>query len=347
MKKQFGSIVKLVISLGFGIGIIYWFMGQMSESDKQAVVQDIKRADYLWVCIPPIIGLISNYFRTERWRILLRPLGYNPGLINTFLSVMIMYFLNLFFPRLGEVSRCGVLARYENVPFDKSFGTVVQERLMDVICLGILTVILLVFEHDKFMELYNKIAKNSSDTFGEIIAKYQISAQVKWTIYLSVLMGIILFIGWQVRKTGWENIVEKGRERFVGLLRGVISIKDVKNPLAFLFHSLMIWVCYFSMGYFGFRMFPETASQGPMTAMVILFFSSIAFSLTPGGLGLSPLFTQIVLTLYGVVGSAAISYGLVTWTVQTISVLVMGAISLAILAIINREPSLKEVTLKT
>src|SRR5579863_2777195 len=132
-------------------------MNQLSDSDKQHVMQDIKRANYFWVCVPPALGFISNAFRTQRWRILLRPLGYNPGFVNTFFSVMIMYFLNLIFPRLGEVSRCTILARYENVPLDKGIGTMVVERLMDLICLGLVLLLLWVSEHDKFVELFDAI----------------------------------------------------------------------------------------------------------------------------------------------------------------------------------------------
>jgi hypothetical protein len=109
----------------------------------------------------------------------------------------------------------------------------------------------------------------------------------------------------------------------------------------------MIWVTYFLMAYLSFRMFPETASLGMMAGWFVLLFSGVAYSLTPGGLGLYPIFTKIILDLYGVVGSAAISLGLVTWTFQTASVMAIGVLSLILLAIINREPSLKEVTLKS
>ncbi len=342
MKKHLGNIIKLTVSLGIGVALVYWFIGQMSESDKAHVVDDVKRANYLWVFIPPIIGLVSNYFRSERWRMLLSPLGYNPGFLNTFLSVMMMYFLNLFFPRLGEVSRCGVLARYENVPVDKGIGTMVLERLVDVICLGFLAVFLLVAEHDKFILLYEQIVKNSQTTFAGIIAKNQISPLLKYGVMAAAMLALIVFIGAQIRAKGFENIVADTKEKIMGMLRGVISIKDVESPLLFLFHTVMIWLCYFLMGYFGFRMFPETAELGLMAAGVCLFFGGIANSLTPGGLGLYPIFMQIVLGLYGVVGSAAISFGLVQWTAQTASILIAGAISLILLAILNREPALEE-----
>lgn len=341
MKKHLGNIIKLALSLGIGVVLVYWFIGQMSESDKQHVLEDVRRANYLWVILPPIIGLISNYFRSERWRLLLNSLGYKPGFWNTFLSVMMMYFLNLFFPRLGEVSRCGVLARYENIPVDKAIGTMVLERIVDVICLGIVALLLLAVEHDKFLQLYDQIIKNSQATFGDIIAKYQISPLLKYGVMGAALLGLILFIGAQIRAKGYENILANTKERVIGLLRGLISIKDVPSPFMFVVHTVMIWACYFSMAYLGFFMFPETSHLGLMTGFMCLFFGGIANSLTPGGLGLYPIFIQIVLTLYGIIGSAAISLGLVQWTMQTAAILVAGVISLIVLAIINREPSLE------
>lgn len=347
MKKYIIPAIKFALSLGVGIGLIIWFMGQMSDSDKQHVIADIKRANYFWVAVPPVLGMVSNFFRTQRWRLLLRPLGYNPGYWNTFLSVMIMYFLNLFFPRLGEVSRCGVLARYEDVPLDKSIGTMVVERVIDVICLGLIAIALILLEHDKFSKLWDMIMSNSASTFGDIINKYQISPQVKYSVFGLVFIGILLFVFNQARRKGWGNIIATLQERARGLLKGVISVKDIGNPWEFVLHTVLIWICYFLMVYLSFQMFPETSGLGLLAAGVALFFGGVAQSLTPGGLGLFPIFTKIVLTLYGVMGSAAISLGLVNWTVQTISVLVIGVISLALLAIMNREPSLDKLTLKT
>ena len=342
MKKHIGNIVKLIISLGIGVGLVYWFIGQMSESDKLHVIEDIKRANYFWVALPPIIGLISNYFRSERWRLLLNSLGYNPGFWNTFLSVMLMYFLNIFFPRLGEVTRCGVLARYEKIPLDKAIGTMVLERLLDVLCLGVVVLVLIFAEHDKFFLLYDQIAKNSQTTFADIIAKNQINPILKYGVTIGAFVALLIFIGVQIRAKGFDNIVATIKDRIMGLVRGIISVKDVKNPFTLLFHTVMIWACYLIMPYVGFRMFPETAELSLITAGVCLFFSGVAFSLTPGGLGLFPIFMGIVLGLYQVVGSAAISWGLVSWTAQTASVMIAGVISLIALAIINRDPALEE-----
>ena len=353
MRKYIVNFLKLAISLGIGIGIVYLFIGKMSDAEKQEVVADIKRANYLWVIMPVILGLISNYFRTQRWRLLLRPLGYNPGLFNTFFSVMIMYFLNLFFPRLGEVSRCGVLSRYENVPMDKAIGTMVLERLVDVLCLGIIVLILIATQAEKFWSLRDEITKMSAAA----ASKYQIDPTLKYGVFIAVFLLIAAFLAYRIRKQGLEKLTGDFKERAMGLIRGIISIKDIGSPWAFVFNTIMIWVCYFLMGYVGFFMFPETAGLPMVAAFMCLAFGAVAFSLTPGGLGLYPFFMKLILMVYMVpsadaaannaFSSAATSYGLVSWSAQTASVLIGGSISLLLLAIFNREPSLKEASPKT
>lgn len=347
MKKYIVSGVKFALSLGIGIGVIWWFVGQMSDADKQHIVEDIKRANYFWVAVPPLLGLLSNFFRTQRWRLLLRPLGYNPGFWNTFYSVMIMYLFNLIFPRLGEVSRCGVLARYENVPLDKAIGTMVIERLMDVICLGLLMLALIAFEHQRFAQLYDMIVTNSSTVFGKDIAKYQLNPAVKNGVMVAVLVAVIVFVIFQARQRGWANIISNLKERAIGLIRGIVSIKDIGSPWEFLFHTAMIWVCYYFMAYTAFMIFPETSGLSLLAGGVSLFFGGVAFAITPGGLGLAPIFTRTVLVLYGIASNTAFSLGLISWSVQTVSVIFIGVISLAMLAVMNREPSVKEPALQS
>jgi len=359
LKKYLGNIIKLAVSLGIGIGIVYWFVGQMSDKDKADVLTYIKKANYLWVVMPIVFGLISNYFRAQRWRLLLRPLGYNPGIFNTFFSVMIMYFLNLFFPRLGEVSRCGILSRYEKVPMDKAIGTMVLERVVDVLCLGIIVLVLIATQADKFWMLYNK----SKTDFGDIINKYQVSPVVKYGSLAIIILAVVGFIVYSLSKQEKKmDLTGSLKDKAIGfvksileikqvsnLIRGLISIKDIGNPWEFVFHTVMIWVCYFLMGYMGFFMFPETSHLPAVAALMGLAFSAIAFSLTPGGLGLFPIFMKMILVVYGIpeTSSAPISYGLVQWSAQTASVLVGGVLSLLLLAIFNREPSLNEVSPKT
>ena len=157
----------------------------MSESDKAETINAFKRANYFWVILAPLIGFIGNFIRTQRWRLMLRPLGYNPNYWNTFHCVMVMYFFNLFVPRLGEVTRCSFLAQYEKVPIEKSLGTMVTERLIDVLCLGV--VFLLTLSCHPKKEFIHPIHKNITQSVyasGNVISRDQYQA-------FTIISGIV------------------------------------------------------------------------------------------------------------------------------------------------------------
>ncbi len=213
----------------------------MSPADKQLTIDAFKRADYFWILLAPVLGLISNFSRAQRWRQLLEPMGYKPGFWNTWFSITIMYFFNLFFPRLGEVSRCGVLARYENVPLDKSIGTMVVERIVDLISILVIGAILLFVEYDRLYAYFdanimNKQAAPAAET-----------DYTKW-IVLGVIAALVIGAAVYIEiKYGFKKLKEIMTERLLGFAEGLKSIRNVKSPLEFIFHSVFIWVCYLLM----------------------------------------------------------------------------------------------------
>jgi hypothetical protein len=152
LNKNIGTALKFIISLGVGIGIVWFTFSKLTVAEKDIMRNAFANANYSWLLLGAAFNLISNYFRTERWRMLLKPLGYTPGFANTFFSVIVMYFANLLFPRLGEVMRCGILRRYEKIPVDKSIGTMVTERIVDVLTLPLIIGILIIAEKDKFYQ---------------------------------------------------------------------------------------------------------------------------------------------------------------------------------------------------
>ena len=123
MKKHFGNILKFIISLCIGVGLVFWSLKDVTAEQKQMILDAFKSANYFWLFLLMFIGLASNFFRAQRWRLLLRPIGYNPNYWNTFSAVMAMFFFNLLFPRLGELMRCTILYRYEKVPVEKGAST--------------------------------------------------------------------------------------------------------------------------------------------------------------------------------------------------------------------------------
>jgi uncharacterized protein (TIRG00374 family) len=340
LKKYLIGFLKLAVSFGLGIGLIYWFVGKMSPADKDLTIDTFKRANYFWIFLAPILGLTSNYSRAQRWRQLLQPMGYNPGFWNTWFSINIMYFFNIFFPRLGEVSRCGVLARYEGVPLDKSIGTMVVERIVDLVSILIIGAVLLLVEHNRLYAYFdaNVLNKHTAPAAGTDFTKWIVLA-----VIAVLLIGASIYI--EV-KYGFKKLKAIMKERLLGFAEGLKSIRNVKNPIEFIFHSIFIWVCYFLMIYVSFFALPETSSLGIFAAIACLFFGGFAMVATPGGIGAYPAVIGQVLLLYSIQGTIGYAFGSIVWAAQMGSIFVGGPISLLFLAILNRESALEKEPLK-
>lgn len=328
MKNQLGNILKFIISLGIGIGLVYWSVKDITPEQKQLITDSFKRANYNWLWWLIFFGLLSNFFRTQRWRLLLRPLGYNPNYWNTFSAVMIMFFANLAFPRLGEVLRCSVLAKYEKVPVEKSLGTMVLERIIDLVSIMILGGLILLFEYQRFAQFF-------ADIFGKINL-------VKTGVIFAIIIviGAVVFYFLNKKKKIHDEIIREENviiSKFKGLWQGIVSIKDLEEKWEFIFHTICIWACYIAMPYFGMKCLQETANLGITAAMASVFFGGFAMVLTQGGIGAFQIVTEKVLATYGVASAIGLSYGWISWSVQTFFVVVGGILSLIFLAIYNKE----------
>lgn len=334
MKKHILNFLKLAVSLGLGIGLIYWFVSKMSPQDIQLTKDAFKRANYFWIALAPLLGLVSNFSRAERWRMLLEPTGHKPGFWNTYFSVMMMYLFNLFFPRLGEVTRCTILARYEKVPVDKSIGTMIIERLIDLISILIIGSVLLFMERDRLYTFFSENVLNKP-------AANEPVSYTKW-IVLGILV-VLMAAGWLYlqKKYGIEKLKTMFAQRLLGFVEGLKSIRYVRSPLQFILHSVFIWFCYFLMIYLSFPALEETTGLGLWTGVACLFFGGFAIVATPGGIGVYPLFISKVLALYGVGETIGYAFGSIVWVAQMSSILVGGTICLLLLAILNREPALE------
>ncbi|MEN9447067.1 MAG: hypothetical protein RJA25_357 [Bacteroidota bacterium] len=331
--KNAKTFIKIIISLGLGIGLIIWFWNSMSEADKEETILAFKRANYFWVLLAPLIGFLANFIRTQRWRLMLRPLGYNPNYWNTFHSVMVMYFFNLFVPRLGEVTRCTMLAEYEKVPVEKSIGTMVTERLLDVICLGgVFLCILLFLGQENFNSIYNEFQQLTAGIKGGTL-----SIILKYAVPVLLIVGIGGFSVWYIQKNGFQELKELILSKIKSLFFSILSIKDIKEKPQFILLTISMWLAYLVMFYVNFKALPETFNLPFVAALVCLFFGSISVVLTPGGIGIFPIVIQAILVAFTINPSIALAIGMIAWAVQTVGVLVGGVISLILLNLTNRK----------
>ena len=327
------TVIKILFSLGLGIGLIIWFWDSMSKSDKAETINAFKRANYFWVILAPLIGFIGNFIRTQRWRLMLRPLGYNPNYWNTFHCVMVMYFFNLFVPRLGEVTRCSFLAQYEKVPIEKSLGTMVTERLIDVLCLGVVFLLIILFlgkeNYDSLSTNFSLLTKGfGGGTFTMIL---------KYSIPVLIILGIAAFSIYYIQKNGFDKLVELIRNKIKDLLTSIISVKDIKEKPQFILLTISMWISYLVMFYINYLALPETNHLPFISALVCLLFGSFAVIITPGGIGVFPIIIQMVLVSFKVNPSIALAIGMIAWSVQTLGVLIGGMLSLILLNVINKK----------
>jgi hypothetical protein len=307
MKRIISSALQYTIFLGLGIFLLWWTTKNLTATEIQHLKDALNGANYLLVIPAMILLLLSHYSRALRWKILMEPLGFQPSSLNTFFAVMLGYFFNLLVPRLGEVMKCTILARYEKTPVDKIIGTMVAERAIDFICLLIvigLTILLQVDIASSFLSAeWQKSAENdpaSGNYSGLLLTLAAFGA------------GLVLVL-WLMRRFAHISIIAKIKSLFLGIWQGLTSVRFVKRKWAFIFHTAFIWSMYLLSIRLGFYAMESVSHLGMRPSFTILSFGSLAMIITQGGIG---------------------AYQL---AVQTLMVLVVGLICLLLLPIFNRQ----------
>jgi uncharacterized protein (TIRG00374 family) len=331
MNKALGNLIKLVIFLGLGIFLVWLITHKLTPLQWQRIHEAARTANY-WLLIPVcIIGFFSFLFRALRWRLLLLPLGYRVGVFTIYSAVVVGYLANLAIPRMGEVTRCGMLARYERLPVDKVIGTMIVERTFDVICLVLLMAVTILWQIDVVGDFFydNVLVKVATWFRAENLGSH--------LLWLGAILtgGVILWIVLrQFRQSRWYRRVSR---LFAGIKTGFVSVARLRQKKRFLVYTGLIWLCYFLMVYLGFYCFPQTAGLGTKAALSVLIFGSIGMILTQGGIGAYQLIVERVLLLYGVAKAYGFAFGWLSWLSQTGLILVLGFVSLLAMSFVKRK----------
>ncbi len=313
------KLLKKIVPLGLGLYLVYFSFENTSENDRQQIITAIKQADLQYVFLSLAFGVFSHLARAYRWNYLLKPLGYQPSFMIRTLTVMISYFANLGIPRSGEVLRATALLTYGNVPFEKGFGTIVIERIIDLILLLLFIGVGLVLQG----ELLLGIIGNPS--FGST------------SLVVFVLVVILFVIGIKQVKKSQGVLAKKILIFFSGLWSGMLSIRTMKNKWAFVAHTLFIWLMYLAMFWVVTFALPETNGL-PLSAIIPAFIAGgFAMSATNGGIGLYPLAVAAVFHAFGVPYPEALAFGWVMWTSQTAMVVVFGSLSFLFLPFLSKK----------
>ena len=320
MKASIRKFLSLTIPLFIGLGIIYYQYTTLTPEELEKIKISFIKADYFYIYLSLFIALFGFWSRAYRWKFALQHLGYHTKFHNDFFTVCVSYLVNLTIPRSGEISRAALLKKYENVPFDKGFGTIVAERIVDML-------IVLLFIAVGFVSQFDKI-------YQFLIEK---GVQFETLIWFSIA-GFILFVLFVLIWIYAEwNIILKLKQKLSGLIEGMQSILKMKDKWNYIFHSFFIWFSYLMMFYVTIFALPETANISFDIVVMGFIFGTLAVGFSNGGLGAYPLAISTVLLLYGIPEETGAAFGYLVWTSQTVLTIFLGLLSYLLLPILNKK----------
>ncbi len=325
------NLLKFGVSLGLA-ALLLWYV--LKGIDLNILWENVKNANYFWVVIAGLMALVAHWSRAYRWKLMLQPMGYDPSAFRSTIAVLIGYVTNLVLPRAGEFARSASLQDLEKVPFEKSFGAVVAERLIDVFVLLFLIVLNLSLEFtrlkDFFFDLIGDKVSNPSLLIGGLVG-------------VTIVFG--LFFLW-VRKNDQKlqrfGFYAKIKKLVTGLWEGFTSVRNLKNPKAFIAHTLLIWTMYYLMTWFLCFSMPQTAELGPLAGLTMLVMGTIGMAApTVGGIGSYHFLVGKIVALYGLNAQDGITLATFMHTMQgIIFVIIFGLTALAISFFIRKKDQL-------
>lgn len=331
MKKRLTNILQYLLFLGLGVFLIWWSLHQIPDDKWGEFKKSLQTARY-WLLVPVFLILsASHLIRAIRWRILMQPMGYRPSLLNTFFAVMIGYFANLAFPRLGEVLKCTLLAKYEKVPAEKLVGTIVAERAVDVISLGIVFLLALISQFaivgDFAHQLFKQLFENRAGSFS----------LVKMGTVLLIIGILLLMIRVWFNQFAHLKIVIVAKRILRGIWEGLSSIRKLQQKGWFLFYSILIWSLYILGTWVGLMATTGTSHLGLPDAISALAFASIGMIITPGGIGAYAYFMAKVLEKNNIPFELGFANGTLQWFAQFMIVVLVGSLCMILLPFYNKK----------
>lgn len=308
------KVLKIVLPLALG-SFLVWY--SLSDISLEILGNYFKEANYSFIFLGLFFGILSHLSRAYRWKFMLEPLGFKPKFINSILAVLVGYLVNLAIPRAGEISRATVMTNYEKIPFEKAFGTIVAERIADLIMMLSIVAITLFVQFDF---IYDLLTKNFNP--------------LKISIGLAVLIvGFYIFTSFVKKAT--SGFLLKIKTFISGLIEGVTSIFKMKNKWAFIFHTLFIWAMYVAMFW---ATIPAIKGLNVPFGGILIGFIAGGFSIaaTNGGIGLYPIAVASALALFDIPAETATAFGWIMWTAQTAMIVIFGGLAFLLLPIYNK-----------
>jgi len=328
-KSALKRVVTIVISLAIAAVFMWWALKGIEFS---RIAGYFAKANYFWVLLAAAFGIAAYWFRAVRWNLLLQPMGYTVKTSNAFWTLSFGYLMNLTIPRSGEVARATALYSVEDVPVDKSFGTIILERVIDLLCMVVFLFLTLIFKYDAFIAFYKYITQQKTDTQ---------STGNRWLLIAGALTVVIIIFFVLRKKLQQLPLYQK----IVGFLRGIgdglMSVFRMKEKKKFIFYTAGIWICYYLAAYLVCFALPETSGFTWADGFFIIVVGTMGMMVPASGgigayhlalkFGIMALFLSLGLDPEGG-GEVGLSYGFISHTMQLVIMLVMGVIAIPVLA---------------
>lgn len=350
-QKQLASIIRFLVFLGLGLGILYYVYYTTNQSYQKELAlkglppqdylvklaNDMANADYFWIAMVVLAFLLSNVSRALRWKMLLDPLkdaSQAPNGIkwqNALLGVLVGYVVNLVIPRAGEVAKCGVISQYEKISLDKVLGTAVLDRVLDVVMLASIMLLALAFQYDLLWGYLSTEVFRSDEGGGFTVPMW---------IWIGLGLGVVgLLLVVLLRKSLMRlTVVQKLLDMVQGFVEGLRSIQSLRQPVAFVAHTIFIWLMYYLMLYLAFFSFAPTAHLSPAAGLLVFVFGALGIVIpSPGGIGSYQYLVSTALrAFYNIEGSDALSFANIAFAAPFLCNIVFGVLAFVLLPIINR-----------
>lgn len=327
------DILKYTVTLGIA-ALLLWYV--YKDFSFETLKMQFVYINYNWIALSIFIALISHYLRAYRWNILLEPLGYHLKTNRTFIAVMVGYFANNLVPRLGEVTRCGILKKNDGVSMTSAFGSVVAERALDLIILVGLASITFLIEFDKLNKFvignFQDKIPNSKSIYGLVFTAFGIIILITFVVYL--LFKVF-------RKKLRRSPIYLKIHRFIKeIVNGFLSIRKINNQLGFWLSTIGIWLLYYLMLIVVFYAFPPTVNLSLIAGLTLLIMSGLGMSApVQGGIGVFHILVSSVLVLYGISVEDGKVFALIAHTTQFFTIIIFGGISFVISVFMKSKPS--------
>ncbi len=307
--------------------MVYHIYAQLDATQRTELYRSFENANYFWVFLSFSMGLVSHYIRGHRWKFQMEAMGYNTSELNNFFAVMIGYIVNMALPRVGEVSRAAAITKYENIPFQKSFGTILSERAIDLIALMIISATTLFLQYALLRDFIESIKLKFKDIAG---------SPMLWLGILIIVSVVILgyFVFKRLKKRAFYAKVVALLE---GLAEGLRSIFKMKRRWEYLLATLAIWGLYIGMFWVCSFSLPETANLGANAIFASFVIGSFAIVLIPGGIGAFPVGIMECLLLYGIAEETGFALGWILWLSQTALIVLVGGLSMILMPAYNKK----------